>query len=131
MSFAGDADRVLVGVELPIDRGTTPATLLPLLRLLAVDPLAHVLVLLPARDGEIPVFAGAGTDLAMMVKRHAPACWAALTRCFFQDDAVPAAYAELPRSDLASDVLDLESRPRPRVSPRGRTWQPDSGAETG
>lgn len=123
LQFTGDADRVLTYVDRDVEWGTTAATLLSLLRLLAKDPLARVLVLLPAREGQIPVFVGEASELAMMVRRHSPTLWTALNRCFFRRDAVPGVCAELLHSDLARDILALKTRARLTVVPGGPARQ--------
>ena len=105
LQFTSDPDRVLLGLDQPVDRGTTPATLLPLLRLLAIDPWAQVLVLLPERETRTPLYVGCGSDLASLIKRHVPGCWSALTNSFFHEEVVAAVYHDLAYSDLAADVL--------------------------
>jgi hypothetical protein len=102
VAFAGDPDRVLVGLDATCARGTTPATLLPLLWLLSVESDAHLLVVLPATEQREAVFLGEALHLAALVRQHAPEWWAALA-----DGACLERYTfpDLPASDLARDVL--------------------------
>jgi hypothetical protein len=100
--FTGDADRVLVGLDSDCGRGTTPATLLPLLHLLSVEPDAELLVLLPPHGHAGAVYLGSAATLAELIRERASEWWTALT------DLPPAertVLPELPPSDLARDVL--------------------------
>ena len=114
IAFTGEPDRVLVGLDQPWDRGTTPATLLPLLRLISIDPWAHLLVLLPDEERGQNVFMGMAPHLARMIQERAPACWSALASTFANDEAIASVYPTLQYSDLGRDVLQPD-RTRARV----------------
>ena len=105
IAFTGEPDRVLVGLDQPWDRGTTPALLLPLLRLIALDPWAHVLVLLPDEPHGQAVFIGMAAHLARLIQERAPECWSALAGRYADEGAIATIYPTLEPSDLATDVL--------------------------
>lgn len=121
VTFAGDPDRVLVGLDAACDRGTTPATLLPLLWLLSVEPDAHLLVLLPADGAREAVFLGTAAHLAELVRERAPAWWAALAdgSCL-ERERLP----DLAPSDLARDVLAQTLGPGTRLRGHRATVHP-------
>ncbi len=125
VTFAGDADRVLVGLDATCERGTTPATLLPLLWLLSVEPEAQLLVVLPANGAREAVFLGNAAHLAELVREHAPAWWAALSDgACLERDRLP----DLPPSDLARDVLAHTLGPGKRVPGHRAIFHPLWGA---
>ncbi len=105
LAFTEDPDRVLLGLEQPWDRGTTPATLVPLLRLLTRDPFAELLVIPPGTADSAMVYAGPAATLARRIQQLAPACWAALAPIHTDDEAIGRVYPTLNPSDLVRDVL--------------------------
>jgi hypothetical protein len=118
LTFAGDADRVLVGLDQGCLGGTTPATMLPLLWLLSVEPDAQLLVIHPVEGARDAVFLGRASHLADLVRKRAPAWWAALADGACLERAT---FPELPPSDLARDVLGHVIGPANRLPGRRAT----------